>query len=500
MASCRNFGMRFHSASTRKNFTHVSESTFGRTYCTTLARNYPNACERRAVYQPRLMLRSVSYPARKTSIPKVLALSNKVTSSEDSITRIIIVGGTGAVGSAVAAHLLSEATCRIEVVLVGRDKEKGARRVAELSARLQTNHQICFEPLDWRKKDRLRDVIRGASVVIHTAGPYLGQQPDILQECIRGQIPCYVDLADPLDYIQAAVALSPQAEKANTMAILAGGAFPGFSNVIAMECAARLNAPIRDVSFRYFTAGLGGSGPINLLITNQGFGEPVPRFRRGSMQPAMVSGLEPERVRFYLDSSDASAARVGERTVWSWPFPEVATVAKELRITSDSSVKMGTSPEAWNVIMGWLVKAVPREWWRNEAFSKWMADFSEPMVTFTDQFVGETHCMRIDVTDTSGNTCTAIQGHDSFRRVVGQSCAEFALELLQRSTEEEGGARWTPGVYLPEQLFADSQGRARVLQRLSSVPGTFTYRYSMEPSGGYAEARTKETGAEELKR
>eukprot|EP00191_Tetraselmis_sp_GSL018_P004915 CAMPEP_0177608736 /NCGR_PEP_ID=MMETSP0419_2-20121207/18640_1 /TAXON_ID=582737 /ORGANISM="Tetraselmis sp., Strain GSL018" /LENGTH=77 /DNA_ID=CAMNT_0019103465 /DNA_START=765 /DNA_END=994 /DNA_ORIENTATION=- len=77
------------------------------------------------------------------------------------------------------------------------------------------------------------------------------------------------------------------------MAILAGGAFPGFSNVIAMECAARLNAPIRDVSFRYFTAGLGGSGPINLLITNQGFGEPVPRFRRGSMQPAMVSGLEP---------------------------------------------------------------------------------------------------------------------------------------------------------------------------------------------------------------
>jgi len=37
-------------------------------------------------------------------------------------------------------------------------------------------------------------------------------------------------------------------------------------------------------------------------------------------------------------------------------------------------------------------------------------------VTFTDQFVGETHCMRIDVTDTSGNTCTAIQGHDSFRR------------------------------------------------------------------------------------
>lgn len=60
-----------------------------------------------------------------------------------------------------------------------------------------------------------------------------------------------------------------------------------------------------------------------------------------------------------------------------------------------------------------------------------LAKFSKPLVAVTDLFVGETHAMRIDVTGEDGRTVSVVQAHESFRRVVGQSCAEFTLALLE---------------------------------------------------------------------
>ena len=46
---------------------------------------------------------------------------------------------------------------------------------------------------------------------------------------------------------------------------------------MAMESASMLpeGDAISRLEFSYFTAGLGGSGPVNLYITNLGFGEEV---------------------------------------------------------------------------------------------------------------------------------------------------------------------------------------------------------------------------------
>ena len=78
---------------------------------------------------------------------------------------------------------------------------------------------------------------------------------------------------------------------------MCAGAFPGLSNLLAMECAARLptTSAVRDLRFSYFTAGLGGSGEINLLITNEGFGEPVPTYRAGSFSPQLNGGQDVQK-------------------------------------------------------------------------------------------------------------------------------------------------------------------------------------------------------------
>jgi hypothetical protein len=336
-------------------------------------------------------------------------------------------------------------------------------------------------------KQSLKDLLSRADCVIHTAGPYIDCRPAVLEAAIESKVPVYIDVGDPLSYLSQGKLLSGDAVSASTTALIAAGAFPGMSNVLGMETAdavkkASGKPSIQNIFFNYFTAGLGGSGAINLFITNVGFGEPISLFDRGSLQFfTELSGELLGNVDFFLENvtvgfgNEMAKERVGTKQVFAWPFPEGATVPLVLQARGSSSVAMGTAPEIWNSILGILVSVIPRSWWRNYRFSQFMADFSRPLVFLTDWWmkwgdpmkIGETHAMRIDVNSDDGSIKMAtIQAHDSFRQCVGQSCAEFALDCLDYPT---------PGVYFPEERYHDETPRQRIIGKLTSTPGTFCY-------------------------
>merc|ERR1740124_1523433 len=92
-----------------------------------------------------------------------------------------------------------------------------------------------------------------------------------------------------------------------------------------------------------------------------------------------------------------------------------------------------------------------------------MADFSEPLVLATDLFLkstgtGDRHAMRVDVREIneSDGGVSIVQAHDSFRQCVGQSCAEFAIDILLQGN-------------------SDDTKRRRIIEKLTSTPGTFCY-------------------------
>ena len=400
-------------------------------------------------------------------------------------SRVLLVGGTGKIGVAAAAHLLrtDPAIC---VTLAGRSAEgrKGAAAAYEAAMAAGGPADSCRVGtlrLELACSDELEAAVRGYDAVLHTAGPFGEDDTSLLEACIAAGVPCYCDVADPISYLKKArsEAMNAKAAKSGTMALCAAGAFPGLSNLLAAKMARGGGMPsaVQDVDFSYFTAGLGGSGAVNLLITNLGFGALLPRFRSGAYAPERKAGVGGGQVDFFLTEDDASFRRVGTRDVWPWPFPEAATVAEHLHIRGNSNASMGTAPDIWNGVMRVMCEVLPRDWWADERFSGALADFSRPLVALTDAFVGETHCMRVDVTFEDGARASAVQGHESFRSCVGQSLAEFALELLAR----RGTPLFAPGVRCPEEVFAadeavdGGQAADALLERLCSTPGTFTY-------------------------
>ena len=81
----------------------------------------------------------------------------------------------------------------------------------------------------------------------------------------------------------------------------------------------------------------------------------------------------------------------------------------------DSSAAMGTAPDVWNDMLGVLVSLVPHPWWLSMTFSKFLADFLQPLVKVTDSLIRrETHGMHIDVMGMDGSAASIVQAHDSF--------------------------------------------------------------------------------------
>jgi saccharopine dehydrogenase-like NADP-dependent oxidoreductase len=180
----------------------------------------------------------------------------------------VILGGTGKIGTAVAAHLRLRAP-KSQITLVGRRNVDTA--VQEVMSSQSDTHGVVkgVEVVDvWDTSDEtMQNLFRSADAVIHTAGPFFEQSPTTLKLAIQCNVRVYIDVSDPLPFLETSLLQNHTAVSAGTTAMLASGAFPGMSNVLAVEASAALNDKVHNCYFNYFTAGLGGSGALNLYIT-----------------------------------------------------------------------------------------------------------------------------------------------------------------------------------------------------------------------------------------
>lgn len=143
-------------------------------------------------------------------------------------SKILMLGGTGRVGSSTAASLL-KLTPDHCITLAGRREE----RYGDALERRPVLKNTTFARVDITDRDAVAAIAAEHDLVIHTAGPFQRSKDlSVLEACIAVGTP-YIDVCDDQDYSVMTKELHDQAVKAGVPCITTAGIYPGVSNVMA---------------------------------------------------------------------------------------------------------------------------------------------------------------------------------------------------------------------------------------------------------------------------
>jgi len=353
-----------------------------------------------------------------------------------AMRNILVLGGSGRIGRAVAALLLeTDKDCCL--TLVGRNAVRGEKLLRALGDRAR------FVSADVYNENELAAPLKDADLVIHTAGPFQETEPTLLRTAITCGVP-YLDIADDLSFAQKARDLSALAKERGVPALVNGGIFPGMSNVMAGLLAER--GSVTHLAFSYFIAGSGGAGPGVMASTFMLGTTPVTEYVDGKAVP---------RVAFTGEMKQAFLPPIGKRSVYFLELPEVTSCFETYKIPNVVA-RFGTSPGIWNHLTRWCCSLF-RPWLSNRKRVSSFVGLSLPFVRLLDLFVGKAIGMEVEAKYSTGETLRASYAHPNTIASIAQAVVAQANEILEK--------RIPPGVYWPEEAIQEKRRHLVVSSR-----------------------------------
>ena len=133
--------------------------------------------------------------------------------------RVVLLGGSGRVGASTGASLAAAGGAQLQLSIAGRSE-------SSYQVALQQWPQLAgasFQQCNIDNPASIRVAIRGADLVIHSAGPFQ-RRPDcsVLEAAIAEGVP-YLDVCDDLEYSQRAKSLHSKAQVGLCQARHGGG-------------------------------------------------------------------------------------------------------------------------------------------------------------------------------------------------------------------------------------------------------------------------------------
>ncbi len=142
--------------------------------------------------------------------------------------RILIIGGYGQFGSLIAKALAPEKN--IALILAGRNEVKAKALAATLDA--ANTPEIIAADIHNNTATLLQQA--RPDILIHTAGPFQGQDYDIARACIEKSCH-YIDLADGRDFVSGIKILDRRAKEMNTIVCSGASSVPALSSAVIEE-------------------------------------------------------------------------------------------------------------------------------------------------------------------------------------------------------------------------------------------------------------------------
>ena len=143
----------------------------------------------------------------------------------ESPVRVLLLGAYGFFGSRIAAGLARNP--RVRLVLAGRDLQRATALAYQLG--LSAEHARRVDADDSRLGSLLRKL--GVQVLIHTAGPFQGQDYRVAQAAIEARCH-YLDLADGRAFVTGISRLDAAARAAQVAVISGASSLPALSSAV----------------------------------------------------------------------------------------------------------------------------------------------------------------------------------------------------------------------------------------------------------------------------
>ncbi len=271
----------------------------------------------------------------------------------DAKPSVLVLGGYGNFGQKLSILLAQEPN--LHVIVAGRNKQK-AQALVDKIVKSNPSASISALALDWLDES-FSTALKEANpqILIHTAGPFQGQDYKVANTCIALNIH-YLDLSDGREFVTHIVELDERA-KANNVAIISGASsVPGISSVVIEHYAKKFGI-MREIDFGIAPANKIERGDALIQAILGYTGKPFLRLEKGKW--VTVFGWQNVHRHYYGDN-------LGLRWHANCDIPDLVLLPKKYPMLSTVEFYAGLEVPLlhfglWG--MSWLTRAkVIKNW------------------------------------------------------------------------------------------------------------------------------------------
>ena len=267
---------------------------------------------------------------------------------------IVVIGATGHFGGRICRRLVGEPNTKL---VVTSRRLRSAETLAEELAAPASGYEITAASLDQSSEEFVAQLANlDPFVVIHTVGPYQGQDYSVARACIQ----CgshYVDLADGRAFVEGFDYLNTEALNSNLLLVTGASTLPGLSSAVLDHLKSDLTV-IREVEISIAPAHQTPRGLGTMAAVLSYCGKPFKVLESGHWVTRF--GWQNLRMQSY--------PTIGKRLSGACDVPDLGLLPAH--IESLETVTFHAALEAWWEqlslwLMAWLTRiGIVRDWTR----------------------------------------------------------------------------------------------------------------------------------------
>lgn len=280
--------------------------------------------------------------------------------------KVLVLGGTGHFGTRISKRLAKQSG--IELIVTSRDDCTARALVNELSS-AGTEAQVSAIVVDQESQSFDADLKAIAPfAVIHTAGPYQGQDYRVARACIASGSH-YIDLADGREFVGSFTTLDAAARAAGVTLVSGASTLPGLSSAVVEEFRAKFRQ-IHEIEISIAPAHRTPRGPGTVAAVLSYCGKSFDTLVNGSWQK--THGWQNLRWQQY--------PALGRRLSGACDVPDLVLLPEF--VPGVQTVSFHAALEAWWEqlslwLMAWLTRlGIVSDWSRySRGFARWSQNF-----------------------------------------------------------------------------------------------------------------------------